>query len=77
MTHRSIFSLVALYICVWIVTFGHAANRPYDCDRSHIVDPGWRAYVTDACENAEGMEALFETLFWPFYWSAQAWKVAP
>lgn len=76
MRDRALFILVIVYATVWIVTFGHAVNRPVECDHDYIKDEWTREYLRESCRNLSELDAFVFSMFWPFYWSAQAFRGA-
>lgn len=66
MTDRRTAGIIALYVAIGVVSFGHAAaNTPTPkCDPFCITTRGERAVIA-------GMGAFF---MWPFYWSWEAFE---
>ncbi|RIA37507.1 hypothetical protein DFR49_3392 [Hephaestia caeni] len=64
MKARAITLAAALYACIAIVTFGHAAAN-HACDRS--------PYAPN-CAGQASINAFVAAAVWPLYWSWEAWS---
>jgi hypothetical protein len=66
MSEKVICRLIAIYILIGIITYGHAVNRvKQEC------------LVTKEKDCSPRLEAFFQSgYFWPYYWSEEAWKPA-
>lgn len=51
--------LLAAYIVVGVLTFGHSAARQAVCEQADICSVG---------------RPFFASVFWPLYWSWEAWS---
>jgi len=59
--------LVLFYPLMMILTYGHAFHKVPDT----YVSMG---YTMTNGTGIKAVEALFASIFWPFYWSVQIWS---
>lgn len=67
MSDRQICMLIAAYLIGFMITFGHAMNNPTLCNDA---DPERQA----RCERMKVEPSMGVSIFWPLYWSTQAFK---
>ena len=63
--------LIAIYLSVGIITFGKVASTPIAC-RDDVTGE-WTDLCPSRLKSANGFAAA---VFWPFYWSWEAWSWA-
>jgi hypothetical protein len=62
---------VAIYFLGIIFTFGHAYNAIPLLERQSF---GGVEYTVHNGPGTKSVGAFLSSVFWPLYWSAQAWK---
>lgn len=62
---KTILALWALYIFMFIFTYGHAAHH----ETCRFPDIKY-----DPCASQIGEDAIFDGMFWPLYWSKELQK---
>lgn len=67
----TVFVAFVLYVLGFVFTFGHAYNKTPDIERQTF---GGIEYTVHNGPGTKTAGAMVASMFWPLYWSAQAWK---
>lgn len=72
MTLQKLLILLALHFSMTVFTYGHAYREAVKTDQENCEHSQNPRLCWDSSD--PGMEAWFESLFWPYHWSAYIWS---
>lgn len=67
----TVVAVIVAYVFGFIFTFGHAYNTIPSEEKAYL---GGTEYTIRNGVGAKSTGAFLSSMFWPLYWSAQAWK---